>query len=150
MTGKPILTRQDNFSPIKSAEIYFNGTGAIYNAEYFRLAGETQKRPSLFPTTHAKRAPDFYMNDLSKNSQLLIYQSPSGDIKIDVRLDNETVWLTQKLMAELFKTSVPNINMHLKSIYEEEELEEGATIKEFLIVQKEDPHAGYDHPRPYR
>ncbi len=71
------------------------------------------------------------------NSQLLIYQSPDGIIKIDVRLEKETVWLTQKLMAELFQTSVPNINMHLKSIYEEGELEEGATIKDFLIVQKE-------------
>ena len=70
------------------------------------------------------------------NSQLLIYQSPDGVIKIDVRLEKETVWLTQKLMAELFQTSVPNINMHL-SIYEEGELEEGATIKDFLIVQKE-------------
>jgi hypothetical protein len=71
------------------------------------------------------------------DSQLLIYQTPSGNIKIDVRLESETVWLTQKLMAELFQTSVPNINMHLKSIYEEGELEEGATIKDFLIVQKE-------------
>ena len=71
------------------------------------------------------------------NSQLLIYQSPDGVIKIDVRLEKETVWLTQKLMAELFQTSVPNINMHLKSIYEEGELEEGATVKDFLIVQKE-------------
>ena len=71
------------------------------------------------------------------NSQILIYQGPNGNIKIDVRLEDETVWLTQKLMAELFQTSVPNINMHLKSIYEEGELEEGATIKDFLIVQKE-------------
>ncbi len=70
-------------------------------------------------------------------SQILIYQSPTGNITIDVRLENETVWLTQKLMAELFHTTVPNINMHLKSIYEEGELEEGATIKDFLIVQKE-------------
>jgi hypothetical protein len=71
------------------------------------------------------------------NSQLIIYQSPAGDIKIDVRLEDETVWLTQKLMAELFQTSIPNINMHLKGIYKEGELEESATIKDFLIVQKE-------------
>jgi len=77
------------------------------------------------------------MNTPNNNSQLLIYQSPSGEVKIDVRLDNETVWLTQKLMAELFQTSVPNINMHLKSIYEDGELTESATIKDFLIVQKE-------------
>ena len=77
------------------------------------------------------------MNTPNNYSQLLIYQSPSGEVKIDVRLDNETVWLTQKLMAELFQTSVPNINMHLKSIYEDGELTESATIKDFLIVQKE-------------
>lgn len=77
------------------------------------------------------------MDKPENNSQLLIYRSPSGDIKIDVRLNSETVWLTQKLMSELFQTSVPNINMHLKSIYEERELEESATIKDFLIVQKE-------------
>ncbi|MBN2038108.1 MAG: virulence RhuM family protein [Chitinispirillaceae bacterium] len=74
---------------------------------------------------------------MQPNSQLLIYSSPSGDITIDVRLESETVWLTQKLMAELFQTTVPNISMHLKSIYEEGELDEGATIKDFLIVRKE-------------
>ncbi len=71
------------------------------------------------------------------NSQIIIYQTESGETKLDVRIQNETVWLTQKLMAELFQTSVPNINMHLKSIFEEGELEEKATIKDFLIVQKE-------------
>jgi len=70
-------------------------------------------------------------------SEIIIYQNPNGNIKIDVRLEEENVWLTQKLMAELFQTTVPNINMHLKSIYEEGELEEKATIKDFLIVQKE-------------
>jgi len=70
-------------------------------------------------------------------SELLIYRSQDGLIRIDVRLEDETVWLTQKLMAELFQTTIPNINMHLKSIYQEGELEEEATIKDFLIVQKE-------------
>ena len=54
-----------------------------------------------------------------------------------MRLADETVWLTQKLMAELFQTTVPNINMHLKNIFKEGELEESSTIKVFLIVQKE-------------
>jgi len=57
----------------------------------------------------------------SPQSAILIYQSPTGNIKIDVRLEEENVWLTQKLMTELFQTTVPNINMHLKSIYEEGE-----------------------------
>jgi hypothetical protein len=74
---------------------------------------------------------------MGNNSQIVIYQTEDGKTKLDVRLENETVWLTQKLMAELFQTTVPNINMHLKSIFEDGELNEGATIKDFLIVQKE-------------
>lgn len=70
-------------------------------------------------------------------SQIVIYQTENGETKLDVRFHEETVWLTQKLMAELFQTSVPNINMHLKNIFEEGELEENRTIKEFLIVQQE-------------
>ena len=75
---------------------------------------------------------------MEKNkSQIIIYQTENGETKLDVRFQDETVWLTQKLMAELFQTSVPNINMHLKNIFEEGELEENRTIKEFLIVQQE-------------
>jgi hypothetical protein len=70
-------------------------------------------------------------------SQIIIYKTESGETKLDVRFQDETVWLTQKLMAELFQTTVPNINMHLKSIFKEEELKENSTIKDFLIVQKE-------------
>jgi len=70
-------------------------------------------------------------------SQILIYRSEAGETKIEVRLQDETVWLTQRGMAELFQTSVPNINLHLSNIFEESELDSGATIKDFLIVQKE-------------
>ncbi|MBU0698401.1 MAG: hypothetical protein KKE59_03080 [Proteobacteria bacterium] len=70
-------------------------------------------------------------------SEIIIYQSPIGNIKIDVRLEEENVWLTQKLMAELFQVKPQNITMHLKNIYEEGELDEKATCKDFLIV-----HAG--------
>ena len=71
------------------------------------------------------------------NSQIIIYQTESGETKLDVRFQDETVWLTQKLMAELFQTSSQNITIHLKNIFEEGELEEKATCKEFLQVQKE-------------
>ena len=71
------------------------------------------------------------------NSQIIIYQTESGETKLDVRFQDETVWLTQKLMAELFQTSSQNITMHLKNIFEEGELEERATCKEFLQVQIE-------------
>ncbi len=56
---------------------------------------------------------------------------------MEVRLENETVWLTQKLMAELFQTTPQNITIHLKNIFDEGELREEATCKDFLQVQKE-------------
>lgn len=67
-------------------------------------------------------------------SQIIIYQTETGETKLDVRLENETVWLTQKLMAELFQTTVPNINMHLKNIFEEGELAENSVVQEYLIT----------------
>ncbi len=74
---------------------------------------------------------------MESSSQLIIYQTEKGETKLEVRLENETVWLTQKLMAELFQTTVPNINMHLKNIFEEGELDASATIKDFLVVRME-------------
>ena len=74
---------------------------------------------------------------MKQASQIIIYQTQDGKTKLEVRLESETVWLTQKLMAELFQTSIPNINMHLKSIFDEGELAEGPTIKDYLIVQIE-------------
>jgi len=58
---------------------------------------------------------NFKITMTKNNSQFIIYQAESDETKIDVRLKNETVWLTQKLMAKFFDTSVPNINMHLKN-----------------------------------
>jgi hypothetical protein len=74
---------------------------------------------------------------MENNSQIIIYTTEKGEIKLEVRLENETVWLTQKLMAELFQTTVPNINMHLKNIFDEGELDPKSTIKDFLIVRLE-------------
>ena len=70
-------------------------------------------------------------------SDILIYQSEDGQTRIDVRLIDETVWLTQKLMAELFQVKIPTINEHIKNIYSEGELVPEATIRKFRIVQKE-------------
>ena len=71
------------------------------------------------------------------NSQLLIYQTDDGRIKLDVRLQDETVWLTQSLMAELFQATQQNISQHIHNIYEEGELEPEATHKKFLSVRQE-------------
>ena len=59
---------------------------------------------------------------MENKSQIIIYVSEAGETKLEVRLDNETVWLTQKMIAQLFQTSFPNINPHLKNIFEEGEL----------------------------
>jgi hypothetical protein len=82
-------------------------------------------------------------------SQIIIYQTEKGETKLEVRLENETVWLTQKLMAELFQTTVPNINLHIKNIFEEGELNEYATIKDFLIVQMEGDRKVERHQKFY-
>ncbi len=57
---------------------------------------------------------------VSNFGEILIYQSEIDETRLEVRLVGETVWLTQKLMAELFQTSTPNINIHLKNIFEEQ------------------------------
>ncbi len=69
------------------------------------------------------------------SGRILIYQD--GGLKLRVRLAGRTVWLTQKLIADLFQVSVPTVNEHLKNIYAERELTEGATIRKFRIVQIE-------------
>lgn len=74
---------------------------------------------------------------MENNSEIILYQTTDGATKIDVRLEDETVWLNQKQMAELFQTTVPNINMHLKNIFEEGELDPAASIKNSLIVRLE-------------
>lgn len=65
------------------------------------------------------------------NSEIIIYQNPEGNIQVDVRLAEETVWLTQEQMATLFGKAKSTINEHIKNIYEENELEESATMKKF-------------------
>ena len=70
-------------------------------------------------------------------SELILYQTEDGKTKVEVRLQDETVWLTQKLMAELFQTTPQNITIHLRNIFNEGELDEGATCKDLLQVQIE-------------
>jgi len=69
--------------------------------------------------------------------QFLIYQTEDGKLKVDVRFEGETVWLSQAHMAELFQTTKQNVSMHIQNIYEERELDRGATVKESLTVQRE-------------
>ncbi|MGD2035106.1 MAG: virulence RhuM family protein [Bacteroidales bacterium] len=71
------------------------------------------------------------------NSKILLYQTEDGQTKIDVRLEEETVWLSQAQMVELFQTTKQNISLHIKNIYEEGELNENSTVKEYLTVKTE-------------
>lgn len=73
---------------------------------------------------------------IENDSQFLMYQTENGDTKIHVRLENETVWMTQKAMAELYQKSVKTINEHIKNIYAEGELDEKSTIRKNRIVQR--------------
>ncbi|OGD64223.1 hydroxyacid dehydrogenase [Candidatus Berkelbacteria bacterium RIFOXYA2_FULL_43_10] len=70
-------------------------------------------------------------------SQIIIYKAENGQTKIDVRFEDETVWLSQNALAELFQTTKNNISLHVKNIFDEGELNQKATVKEFLTVQKE-------------
>ena len=69
--------------------------------------------------------------------QFLVYQAEDGKLKLEVRLDDETVWLSQRLMAELFQKDIRTVNEHIQNIYDEGELVPEATIRKFRIVQTE-------------
>jgi len=70
----------------------------------------------------------------SSKSQFLVFEAENGQVKIDVRLEDETVWLTQQLMADLFQTTKQNIGQHLKNIFLEDELFENSVVKKFFAT----------------
>lgn len=76
-------------------------------------------------------------NSPMPSSEIILYQTEDGRSRIEVRLENETVWLTQQLMAELFQTTQQNISLHIQNIYAEGELGSEATHKDFLSVRRE-------------
>ena len=76
--------------------------------------------------------------DLSPiEGELIFYATPDGTVRLEVAYQDETFWLSQRRMAELFQTTQQNISLHLQNIYEEGELEAAATHKEFLSVRSE-------------
>ena len=72
-----------------------------------------------------------------QNDQIIIYETESGETVIDVRLENETIWLTQKLMSELFEKDSDTIGLHVKNIINDGELDEKSTTELFSVVQQE-------------
>src|SRR6056297_2536398 len=73
----------------------------------------------------------------NSTAEFLIFSAQSGGDGLEVRYEDETIWLTQKLMAQLFEVTVPNISQHLTAIYESGEITSEATVKKFLTVQTE-------------
>ena len=73
----------------------------------------------------------------NSTAEFLIFTSQAGEDNIEVRVQDENIWLTQKLIAKLFEVKIPTINEHLKNIYSSHELGKETTIRNFLIVQKE-------------
>ena len=74
---------------------------------------------------------------MTEKTAIEIYQGFDGQTQIEVRLEDETIWLSQAQMAELFDKDVRTINEHLKTIFKEDELRETSTIRKFRIVRKE-------------
>ena len=73
---------------------------------------------------------------IQPNTQITIYETADGKARVEVRFENENVWLTQRLIAELFDVSVPTVNEHLKNIFESNELNEKSVIRNFRITAK--------------
>ena len=74
---------------------------------------------------------------MNKEFQFLIYNVPTEDVTVNAIIKDETIWLTQKAMAELFDCTADNVSLHLKNIYSEQELKEDSTTEEFSVVQQE-------------
>ena len=77
------------------------------------------------------------VSPVADKNEIIVYQPEGGEFHIEVRVENETVWLTQAQMAELFGTAPQNITMHIKNIYDEGELSKNPTCKDFLQVARE-------------
>lgn len=88
------------------------------------------------------RTPKF--SEDSPTGEIVIYQTDDGKTKIEVRFVNETVWLTQALMAQLFGTSVPNINIHIRNILKEGELDANSVQGDGLISGLDSPFRPLD------
>jgi len=76
-------------------------------------------------------------NELLENSNFIMYTTDDGQVEIEVRLEDENVWLTQKAMAELFDTTKQNISLHINNIFEENELNSDSVVKENLTTAQD-------------
>lgn len=110
----------------------------MYWAETRFATGETEQtwhHVSLIALRSGES--DMVLGDETNRGEMVLYQAADGRIRLEVRLENETMWLTQAAMAELFQTTQQNVSLHIQNIYEEEELQPSATYKDFLLVRRE-------------
>ena len=70
----------------------------------------------------------------NQKSQIIIYKTDDGKTRVEVRFEHENVWLTQKLMAELFETTKQNVSLHLQNIFKDKELSQDSVVKDFLTT----------------
>lgn len=77
------------------------------------------------------------LKENAATSELIIYQTEDGETRLQVRMEQETVWLTQNQMADLFQTTKQNVSLHVNNVFSEGELVRSATVKEYLTVQQE-------------
>ena len=80
-----------------------------------------------------------------KKTEIIIYQTEDGYTKIDVRMEDETVWLTQTQMAELFQTTKQNISLHVNNAFKDGELEPNSVVKEYLTTASDDKNYSTKH-----
>ena len=86
--------------------------------------------------------------NLEQTGEIVMYQ-PDETIRLEVRMDNETVWLTQAQMVDLFQTTKQNVSLHVGNVFREGELDKEGTVKEYLTVQTIGNSSGYILPGRY-
>ncbi len=86
------------------------------------------------PSIHVEATEAAQASQSNPGGEIAVYETPDGDVRVDVRLEQETVWLSQRDMANVFGTTPQNIVVHLRRVFSSGELEAGATSKDFLLV----------------
>src|SRR3990167_10548427 len=85
----------------------------------------------VYKNTMAKKQE---IKNIQPNNQITIYQTDDGKARVEVRFEDENVWLTQKLIAQLFECSIDNVSLHLKNIFAERELDPNSVVEEYSIT----------------
>ena len=83
------------------------------------------------------------------SGEVIVYETPDGGVRVEVQLDRDTVWLTQRQMADLFDRSTDNVGLHLKNIFADKELEDIATTEDYSVVQAEGGRRVRRHVKHY-